>query len=113
MESKARRVGDSYYPAPEPCLRGRCLVTPDEVRENAMLSMRKPLETVYVDSPVAPVDLVPLAQLAAEGFGYDGPHARTPREAVDALAAQLDGDVVPRRPGQAVCQPRDSSPSVR
>ena len=59
-----------------------------------MLSMRKPDETVYVDSPVDPLGLVPLAQLAAEGFGYDGLHVRAPREVVDALAAQLDGEVV-------------------
>jgi hypothetical protein len=42
-----------------------------------------------------PTNLVPLAELAAEGFGYDGgPSVRTPRDAVDALAAQLDGEVV-------------------
>jgi hypothetical protein len=33
--------------------------------------------------------------VAAEGFGYDGgPYVRSPRDAVDALAARLDGEVV-------------------
>ena len=43
---------------------------------------------------VDPAELVPLAQLCAEGFGYGGPYVVTPRDAVDALAAQLDGEVV-------------------
>jgi hypothetical protein len=38
--------------------------------------------------------LVTLAELAGEGFGYDGgASVRTPRDAVDALAARLAGEV--------------------
>ena len=47
------------------------------------------------DAPVEVAELVSLAELCGEGFGYDGgPYVRTPRDAVDALAAQLDGEVV-------------------
>jgi hypothetical protein len=35
-----------------------------------------------------------LAELAAEGFGYDGAYVRTPRDAIDALAARLDGVIL-------------------
>jgi hypothetical protein len=60
-----------------------------------MLTVRQPAGTGDDVAPVAPTDLVPLAELAGEGFGYDGgPYVRTPRDAVDALAAQLDGEVV-------------------
>jgi hypothetical protein len=44
----------------------------------------------YVD----PADLVTLAELTTEGFGYDAPYVRTPKDAIDALARQLDGEVV-------------------
>jgi hypothetical protein len=43
---------------------------------------------------IDPVDLVPLADLAAEGFGYGSPFVTTPRDAVDALASQLDDQVI-------------------
>ena len=56
-----------------------------------MFATRKPNETADEDSPVDPLGLVPLSVLAAEGFGYDGPHVRTPRDVVDALAAQPRG----------------------
>ena len=47
------------------------------------------------DAPVEVAELVSLSELCGEGFGYDGgPYVRTPRDAVDALAAQLDGEVV-------------------
>jgi antitoxin component of MazEF toxin-antitoxin module len=43
---------------------------------------------------IDPAELIPLAQLAAEGFGYDNPAlVRTPRDAVDVLAAQFGDEV--------------------
>jgi hypothetical protein len=42
--------------------------------------------------PTDPTDLVALSELAAEGFGWD--NVRTPRDAIDVLAAQLNGEVV-------------------
>ena len=60
-----------------------------------MFSTMRAVEPASAASGVDPTDLVPLAELAGEGFGYDGgPYVRTPRDAVDALAAQLDGEVV-------------------
>jgi hypothetical protein len=39
--------------------------------------------------------LVALAELAAEGFGpWDSPYTKGPRDVIEALAAQLDGEVV-------------------
>ena len=47
------------------------------------------------DAPVEVAELVSLAELCGEGFGYDGgPYVRTPRDAVDALAARLNGEVM-------------------
>jgi hypothetical protein len=37
---------------------------------------------------------VTLAELAAEGFGWDSPCIRTPKDAVDVLARQLDDHLV-------------------
>jgi hypothetical protein len=51
-------------------------------------------EAVAETAPIDPTELVPLAQLCVEGFGYSHPLVVTPRDAVDALAAQLDGEVV-------------------
>jgi hypothetical protein len=48
-----------------------------------------PVETV---DPV--VDLIPLAELAAEGFGYGSPYIVTPQDAVDVLARQLADQVI-------------------
>ena len=50
--------------------------------------------TVRSTAPVDLADLVTLAGLAAEGFGYDSPYVTTPRDAIDALARQLDGEVI-------------------
>jgi hypothetical protein len=41
-----------------------------------------------------PADLVTLADLATEGFGYGSPYVTTPRDAIDALARQLADDIV-------------------
>jgi hypothetical protein len=39
--------------------------------------------------------LVTLAELAAEGFGpWDSPHTKGPRDVIEVLARQLDGEVV-------------------
>jgi hypothetical protein len=38
---------------------------------------------------IDPTELIPLAELAAEGFGYGSPFVTTLRDAVDALAAEL------------------------
>jgi hypothetical protein len=43
---------------------------------------------------VDPPELVTLASLAGEGFGWGGQFIRTPKDAVDALERQLDGEVV-------------------
>jgi uncharacterized membrane protein YqiK len=51
-------------------------------------------EAVAETAPIDPAELVPVAQLSVEGFGYGHPLVVTPRDAVDALAAQLDGEVV-------------------
>ena len=51
-------------------------------------------EAVGETAPIDPAELVPVAQLSVEGFGYGHPLVVTPRDAVDALAAQLDGEVV-------------------
>jgi len=60
-----------------------------------VFSTMRAVEPASAASGVDPTDLVPLAELAGEDFGYDGgPYVRTPRDAVDALAAQLDGEVV-------------------
>jgi hypothetical protein len=40
---------------------------------------------------VEPVALTPLSEPAAEGFGWGGHYVKTPRDAVDALAAELVG----------------------
>ena len=43
---------------------------------------------------VDPAELVTLASLSGEGFGYGSPFVNSPKDAVDALARQLDGVVV-------------------
>ena len=45
-------------------------------------------------APVDPADLIPLAELAAEGFGWRGQYVNTPRDAIEALAGELAGEVV-------------------
>ena len=57
-------------------------------------TVRMAAETVGEATPVDPAELVPLAELASEGFGWGGQFVKTPRDAVDALALQLDGVVV-------------------
>jgi hypothetical protein len=57
-------------------------------------TVRRAAETIGEANLTDPTELVPLAQLCAEGFGYGHPLVVTPRDAVDALAAQLDGEVV-------------------
>jgi regulator of protease activity HflC (stomatin/prohibitin superfamily) len=57
-------------------------------------TVRKTAEAVAETAPIDPAELVPLAQLSTEGFGYGHPLVVMPRDAVDALAAQLDGEVV-------------------
>ena len=52
-----------------------------------------PYEVPAAD-PAAPAGLVPLAELAAEGWGWDVPRIATPRAAVDALAHQLGAEVL-------------------
>jgi hypothetical protein len=51
-------------------------------------------ETVDEGTAVDPADLVTLAELCAEGFGWDGAYVATPRDAIDSLAKRLDGEVV-------------------
>jgi hypothetical protein len=51
-------------------------------------SMKQNIESVAAVEPVA---LLPLSELAGEGFGWGGNYVRTPAEAVDALAAELVG----------------------
>ena len=57
-------------------------------------TVRMAAETVGEATPVDPAELVPLAELAGEGFGWGGQFVKTPRDAVDALSPQLDGEVV-------------------
>jgi hypothetical protein len=40
-----------------------------------------------------PAELVPLAELAVEGFGYGGPYVVTPKDAADVLARDLGDEV--------------------
>ena len=58
-----------------------------------MLGVRSLAETVGEVAPVDPTDLVPLAELAVEGFGW-GPYVATPRDAIDVLAGRFAGEVV-------------------
>ncbi|HET6755942.1 MAG TPA: hypothetical protein VFH23_18535 [Jiangellaceae bacterium] len=51
-------------------------------------------ETVGEAAPVDPAGLVPLAELAGEGFGWGGQYVSSPYDAVGELARQLDGEVV-------------------
>jgi len=51
------------------------------------------LSAVAVEYEHDPADLVTLAELAAEGFGWDGPFVASPKDAVDVLAAQLGDEV--------------------
>jgi hypothetical protein len=51
-------------------------------------------ETVGEAAPVDPAELVTLAELAAEGFGYGNPYVKSPRDAIRELAAQLGAAVV-------------------
>jgi hypothetical protein len=52
-------------------------------------------DTVGGAAPVDPPELVTLAELAAEGFGpWDSLYTKGPRDVIEALARQLDGEVV-------------------
>jgi hypothetical protein len=53
-------------------------------------------------------ELVTLAELAAEGFGYGSPFVNSPKDAVDALERQLDGVVVLDDLGRR-CTDRDTA----
>jgi hypothetical protein len=59
-----------------------------------MLTVRKPAGSADDVVRVDPTDLVPLSALTAEGFGWDGPFVANPRDAIAALAARLDGEVL-------------------
>jgi hypothetical protein len=48
-------------------------------------------ENIIVEAAAEPVALLPLAELAGEGFGWGGAYVRSPLDAVDALAADLVG----------------------
>jgi hypothetical protein len=57
-----------------------------------MPTRTRPAETATEGAPAEPVTL---AELCAEGFGYDIPsYVRSPRDAVDVLAAELGAAVV-------------------
>jgi hypothetical protein len=55
---------------------------------------RIPNTDLPAPAAVDPADLVTLADLAAEGFGYGSPHVATPRDAIDALAHQLGDHMI-------------------
>jgi hypothetical protein len=57
-------------------------------------TVRRAVETTGEAAPVDPAELVTLAELAAEGFGYGSVYVKTPRDAIEELAGQLDGEVV-------------------
>jgi hypothetical protein len=59
-----------------------------------MFSSTRSREAVEEAAPAEPAVLVRLAELAGEGFGWDGPLVATPRDAIDALARQLGNEVV-------------------
>jgi hypothetical protein len=60
-----------------------------------MFSSRwRPDETVGEVAPVDPPTWSRWPHWRPKGFGYDSPYVRTPRGAVDGLAAQLGGEVV-------------------
>jgi hypothetical protein len=61
-----------------------------------------------VAETVNPAELVTLAELAAEGFGYGSPFVNSPKDAVDALERQLDGVVVLDDLGRR-CTDRDTA----
>lgn len=61
-----------------------------------------------IPEPIDPAELVTLAELAAEGFGHGGQFVKTPRDAIDALARQLDGAVVTDDLGRR-CTDRDTA----
>lgn len=57
------------------------------MKKNANIEAAAPVEP----PPVEPPALLPLAELVSEGFGWDNLYARTPEDAIDALAAELVG----------------------
>jgi hypothetical protein len=59
-----------------------------------MFSSTRSREAVEEAAPAEPAGLVPLAELAGEGFGWDGPLVTNPRDAIDVLAGQLGDEVV-------------------
>jgi hypothetical protein len=56
--------------------------------------VRRAGETVGDADPVDPAELVTLAELASEGFGYGNQYVQSPRDAIRVLAGQFAGDVV-------------------
>jgi hypothetical protein len=70
--------------------------------------VRKAAETVGEAAPVDPAELVTLAELAAEGFGYDSQYVKSPRDAIQVLAAQLADAVVVDDLGRQ-CVTRDTA----
>jgi hypothetical protein len=69
---------------------------------------RKAAETIGEAAQVDPAELVTLAELAAEGFGYGSVYVTTPRDAIEELAGQLDGEVVLDDVGRR-CVSRDAA----
>ena len=55
---------------------------------------RIPATDLPAPAATDPADLVPLADLAAEGFGYGSRYVKTPPDAIDALAHQLGDQVI-------------------
>jgi hypothetical protein len=56
--------------------------------------VRRAGETVGDADPVDPAELVTLAELASEGFGYGNQYVQSPRDAIRVLAGAFAGDVV-------------------
>jgi hypothetical protein len=75
-------------------------------------TVRRAAETVGGGAAlVDPAELVTLAELASEGFGYGGQYVQSPRDAIRVLADQLAGDVVVDNLGRQ-CVTRDRACTV-
>jgi hypothetical protein len=58
-------------------------------------TVKRAAEANAEGTPADPAGLVTLAELAAEGFGpWDSPYTKSSRDVIEALARQLDGEVV-------------------
>jgi hypothetical protein len=79
-------------------------VVPQAVQPDALLEPEAVAET----APIDPAELVTLAELAAEGFGYGSVYVKTPRDAIEELAGQLGGEVVLDDVGRR-CVSRDAA----